>query len=245
MTQLLVSVRSAAEASRALSGGADVIDVKEPGRGALGAADPNIWQEVNDAVAGRAPVSVALGELHDFSGDLARGCINAFLSGICWAKLGLAGCGSIPNWHELWRGALESLPNHLQHVAVVYADWSTADAPRPEAILEVASSGRATVVLIDTYDKSAGHLLNHLGLDELHALSTRARAAGMKLALAGSLRSDLIAGLASIAPDFIAVRGAVCEADRESAVSEQLVRHLSSEVHRMCPSKKLVATANA
>ena len=36
---LLVSVRSAAEALSALAGGADVIDVKEPNRGSLGAAD--------------------------------------------------------------------------------------------------------------------------------------------------------------------------------------------------------------
>ena len=36
---LLVSVRSADEAIAALAGGADVIDVKEPNRGALGAAD--------------------------------------------------------------------------------------------------------------------------------------------------------------------------------------------------------------
>ena len=35
---LLVSVRSAAEAITALEAGADVIDVKEPSRGALGAA---------------------------------------------------------------------------------------------------------------------------------------------------------------------------------------------------------------
>ena len=36
---LLVSVRSAAEALAALAGGADVIDVKEPNQGSLGAAD--------------------------------------------------------------------------------------------------------------------------------------------------------------------------------------------------------------
>ncbi len=42
MTRLLVSVRSAAEAEIALSAGADLIDVKEPSRGSLGAADPAV-----------------------------------------------------------------------------------------------------------------------------------------------------------------------------------------------------------
>src|SRR5207244_7336185 len=46
MTGLLVSVRSAAEAETALAGGADVVDVKEPRRGALGPADPSVWKQV-------------------------------------------------------------------------------------------------------------------------------------------------------------------------------------------------------
>ena len=36
MTGLLVSVRSAEEAEIALAGGANLIDIKEPSRGALG-----------------------------------------------------------------------------------------------------------------------------------------------------------------------------------------------------------------
>ncbi len=66
MTQLLVSVRSAAEAEAALAGGAHVIDVKEPSRGSLGRADDATIDEVVRVVAGRRPVSAALGELHDF-----------------------------------------------------------------------------------------------------------------------------------------------------------------------------------
>ena len=65
MTRLLVSVRSAAEAEAALAGGAAVIDVKEPARGALGRADDAVIADVVRAVAGRAPVSAALGELRD------------------------------------------------------------------------------------------------------------------------------------------------------------------------------------
>src|SRR5258708_39763272 len=39
-TQLLVSVRTVAEAEAALAGGCDVLDIKEPNRGAMGMADP-------------------------------------------------------------------------------------------------------------------------------------------------------------------------------------------------------------
>ena len=59
MTQLLVSVRSAAEAESAAAGGAGLIDVKEPSRGAMGKADDRTIADVVRAVAGRRPVSAA------------------------------------------------------------------------------------------------------------------------------------------------------------------------------------------
>jgi hypothetical protein len=73
MTRLLVSVRNAWEAGEALAGGADLIDVKEPRRGSLGAASPATWLDVRQALSraalkeepqtGSVPLSAALGEL--------------------------------------------------------------------------------------------------------------------------------------------------------------------------------------
>ena len=60
--RLLVSVVSATEARRALAGGADIIDVKDPAEGALGAPSPRVLSEVVAAVGAAAPVSVALGD---------------------------------------------------------------------------------------------------------------------------------------------------------------------------------------
>src|SRR6478609_8313715 len=86
MTGLLVSVRSAAEARTALAGGADIIDIKEPRRGALGPADPNVWKEIQETVGRRVPVSAALGELHsDEIGEFASRA-----SGFVYAKIGLS-----------------------------------------------------------------------------------------------------------------------------------------------------------
>ena len=60
---LLVSVRNANEARTALSAGADVIDVKEPNRGPLGAADIGEIAAIVEAVQSRVPVTAAMGEL--------------------------------------------------------------------------------------------------------------------------------------------------------------------------------------
>src|SRR5436309_16136851 len=64
---LLVSVRSSEEAIAALEGGADIIDVKEPRRGSLGAADPGTVSEIIRVINRRAPVTAAFGELVELS----------------------------------------------------------------------------------------------------------------------------------------------------------------------------------
>jgi uncharacterized protein (UPF0264 family) len=245
VTRLLVSVRNAHEASAALAGGADVIDVKEPSRGALGSADPSVWRSVVTLVAGKAPVSVALGELCDFADCAGEIDFAAGLAGVRWAKVGLAGLGRTSDWRDQWRLALDRLPPTVQAVAVVYVDHHSADAPQPEAIVEAASLAGLSMVLFDTFDKSKGHLLDHLPLATLHPIVVRARASGMRLALAGSLRHAQLGAVGQCAPDFIAVRGAVCAGDRESAVDEHLVRRLSIAVRNLRLQLPQVASAKA
>jgi len=245
MTRLLVSVRNAEEAVAALAGGADVIDVKEPSRGALGAADPQMWQSVVHAVRERAPVSIALGELIDFQVEQLTSKFVECLDGVSWAKFGLAGCARVTDWPLRWQAAISALPPHVQSVAVIYADWRTADAPSPETVIGLAAKASVPVVLVDTFDKAAGTLLDHLPLPALATIARQARAHNLKLALAGSLRREVLEQVAELLPDYIAVRGAVCEGARESSVSKQLVERLSSEVHRLAAARTLVATGIA
>ena len=96
MTRLLVSVRSAAEAEAALTGGAGLIDVKEPAHGALGRADEAIIADVVGVVAGRAPVSAALGELR----DNPQAKLPACLSSLAFVKCGLAACATEDGWRS-------------------------------------------------------------------------------------------------------------------------------------------------
>ena len=85
--RLLVSVRSAGEAVEALEGGADIIDIKEPGAGPLGEATTQARQAVIHSVAGAAPISAALGELRTRGRDWEL----EHQRGISLYKLGLSG----------------------------------------------------------------------------------------------------------------------------------------------------------
>ena len=228
MTRLLVSVRSGDEAQAALDGGADLIDVKEPARGALGAADTAIWREVSEVVHGRTPTSVALGELVD-GGHLAR---SDKLAEFDFVKIGLAGCGRLVDWPSRWRDCLGSLPGSATPVAVVYADWRAARAPAPDDVIEQAARMRCGAVLFDTFEKTRGHLLDHLDLEELDRLSTIVRRHAARVVLAGSLHVRSIPKVLHLRPDYVAVRGAACRHGRSGQVDPLLVRELARVVHR-------------
>jgi len=226
MTGLLVSVRSAAEAELALAGGADLIDVKEPRRGSLGAADPVVWDEVRRVVAGRTPVSAALGELLPALRD--ENLQHA--QGMSFAKVGLAGCSAVSDWASRWTRAMRALPAGVQPVAVHYVDRRTARSPPAVELLPIAAMLRSPYLLLDTFDKSAGRLLDHLSLDQLAALTEQAATHGLRLVLAGSLDEGAIRRLAPLRPAYFAVRGAVCGGDRMQAIELARVKRLAEVV---------------
>ena len=226
MTGLLVSVRSAAEAKISLAGGADLIDVKEPRRGALGAADPSVWRTVTQSVATCVPTSVALGELIDF-GEFE----SCDLAGVQYAKVGLAGCRQYSDWAARWTECVRSLPEGLEPVAVVYGDYRAAAAPAPEQVIDQAGKAGCGVVLFDTFDKSRGDLIRHLGLEGIERLSSRARQRIGRVVFGGSLDAHSAALLLPFQPDYIAVRGAVCRPTRIDSVDRELVENLARVVH--------------
>lgn len=222
MTALLVSVRDAAEALTALRGEATLIDVKEPRYGSLGAASPEIWREVRRAVPADVPCSAALGELQDVTPEQIASWRDS-LAGYQFAKLGLAGCGAIASWQQRWQEVLQELRPETRRVAVIYADWQSAGAPPPEVILQAAIDCGCSAILLDTFDKAGGTIINFLSPGELSQILGAARAAGLMTVLAGSLTLALTRELLPLAADFVAVRGAVCRAGRVGTVDETLV----------------------
>ena len=225
---LLVSVRNAVEAEVALGGGADWIDVKEPKRGALGAADPQTIQSVIQTVAGRTPVSVAVGEFQELrSVRLLEPIVQP--EAAAW-KIGLAQCGSDPDWVTHWQAFRdhEFLPS--PPVAVVYADWKSAEAPSPGEILKQAILAQSPAVLIDTYYKSGGTLFDVWPEDDLARFIGEVRVAKLPLVLAGSLSGDSIQRAANLGPDLVAVRGAACRGGRSGPLSAERVSQICSRI---------------
>ena len=226
---LLVSVRTAAEATEALAGGASIIDVKEPRAGPLGAASPGVIGAIAREVRRQRPWTIACGELNDgveAIAGLMAGAVAAFDGNAALPaafKIGLAGMEGRP-WHESLAAVRERVPAEIAQVAVAYADWQRAAAPPPVEVIDAARSLGCGVLLIDTYDKQAAGLLGTAPAREIAGWVDRARHQGLAVALAGRVTLAEIPAVQSLGPDVVALRSAVCSNGRFGPVDRRLVR---------------------
>src|SRR2546426_3407074 len=122
--QLLISVAGPAEARAALHGGADVIDAKDPRRGALGPVSVQRLAAIRAAVAGARPLSAAVGDAT--SEYTVAGAVAAAHSvGVAFVKLGLAGVTSEARAGRLAGAARRAggAARGARVVLVAYAGW--------------------------------------------------------------------------------------------------------------------------
>jgi uncharacterized protein (UPF0264 family) len=183
------------------------------------------------AVAGR-PVSAALGELPAVPPPLPPGC--AFLK---WGLAGRAGTAWREALGEMDRRAQEQAPG-AEVVRVAYADAPHAGSPAVEEVCDFACRRAGGVFLLDTYQKAPDGpgsprptLLTYLSVRRVLELCRRCRAAGARVALAGSLGAREIELLLPAEPDWFGVRGAACaNGDRRAAVDELRVRDLVAQI---------------
>lgn len=212
---LLVSVRSADEVGAALSGGADVIDVKEPAKGPLAPAEAEVVAAIIDAVKGKAPVSAAMGEWSPNAITEAHWHLELKLNYVKW---GLAGYSPHPGWGEDLLDTRRQLPVGMEMVAVAYADWERAKSVSPQELAKFAKRFRFKAFLLDTWGKDGKTLLDFMTAAEVIELVDSLKRLFITVAIGGSLRPEHVRQLRAAAPDYFAVRTSVCAAGKRDGV---------------------------
>jgi (5-formylfuran-3-yl)methyl phosphate synthase len=228
--RLLVSVVSAVEARRALSGGADLVDVKDPREGALGAPSPLVLTDVVRVVCGAAPISVALGDLPDLPHTAALAARGAVACGATYVKVGLRGVRSLARAAAVMDAVADAVGDHVGVIAVAYADACVLDPPAfdvaslPDLVDRTGIAG----ALVDTFVKDGRGLYEWLSESSLADLVARTRAAGGIFGVAGQLR---LGDLRRVDADVVGVRSAVCRgADRAAELESELVAAAVAEL---------------
>ena len=227
--RLLVSVRNASEAEAALAGGADIIDAKEPLNGPLGPVAPVTLHAITTTVGGKAPVSVALGDIG--TDDVRARALTIARAGISFVKIGFAGARNRSRLAADVRAAAASIGS-AGLVLVAYADYERADAPSPEELIALTDATDAAGVLLDTYNKDGSALTTLMTPRELQQFVTRARRPGRVVAVAGQLTAPDIESVHAAGADILGVRGAACDGGRAGIVTADRVRELRRQVDR-------------
>lgn len=201
--KLLASIRSPDEASIAVRGGADIVDAKEPSRGALGEVEPLTLKKIRDVVPRSIALSATTGDIAaNQSVAIADACRRVADSGADWVKIGFFGSGGAASLLDRLAGCEAA---HGRRIAVFMADQD----PDLEIIEDLAGAGFAGVML-DTAVKGGLALTDYMSDDALAAFIARARANRLLTGLAGSLRLRHIHHLMRLAPDVLGFRGALC-----------------------------------
>ena len=213
MTMMLSSVRSLDEALIALEGGADLIDLKEPSRGALGALDHAAVRICVQAIGGRRRVSATIGDLPSMDPQLMTAATQRMATtGVDFIKIGFF---SHPRAFDCVN-ALSKLASSARLIAVLFADEAY-----DLALVDKLADGGFAGAMLDTAYKTGKTLGDWRTRNELEAFVTRCRSSRLLTGLAGSLRREDIPELLAIEPDYLGFRGALCRNGDRGQVLDQ------------------------
>jgi uncharacterized protein (UPF0264 family) len=206
VTGMLASVQDVAEARVVLSAGVDLIDLKNPSTGALGALDEDVLRDIVRFVDGRRPVSATIGDLPCETGILGEAIGRTAACGVDLIKVGIFAS-------RVDDGTRCLLKRHCaagdRIILVFFAEY-WRDGADFRRLAQAGVEG----VMLDTADKGAGPLTKRMDIPALRSFVTGARDVGLLAGLAGSLSTADVHRLLPLQPDYLGFRGALCPAGR-------------------------------
>ncbi len=231
--KLLVSPKDLEEAKAAIHGNADIIDVKNPFEGSLGANYPWVISSIKELVMeerGEAvEVSAAIGDFNYKPGTASLAALGAASAGAGYIKVGLFGIRDKREAIDLLSAvvrAVKSVSATKKVVSAFYSDYKRINSISPFEIAEIGKEVDIDVAMLDTGIKDGRSTLEFMSEDDLMSFVRESKALGLETALAGSLKFEDVPKIKGIAPDIIGVRGMVCGGDRRARIREDLVQDL-------------------
>jgi uncharacterized protein (UPF0264 family) len=223
MTGMLASVNSVAEALLALSANVDIIDLKQPASGALGALDIDLVKQIVAGIDGRCPVSATIGDL-PMQPDLVFNAVKTMAeTGVDYIKIGFFPDGD-------WLGTVNKLSalsqQNIALIAVLFADIQL-----DLSIVDSLKDAGFTGVMLDTMNKQNGSLMHVMEISEIGQFVRLAKARQLLCGLAGSLKLQDIPGLMPYQADYLGFRGALClQHDRTAQLNKAAIMQIKQAI---------------
>ncbi|MFQ6051260.1 MAG: (5-formylfuran-3-yl)methyl phosphate synthase [Candidatus Hydrothermarchaeota archaeon] len=210
---LLVSPKDKKEAIEAYSGGADIIDIKNPKEGSLGASFPWLIRDIISSIPAHVKTSATVGDVPYKPGTVSFAALGVAVTGVNFVKVGLYGTKNKDQSLEVMKSVVRSVKDFNEEINVVtagYGDAFRVGAVDPLEIPSIAIESGSDVAMVDTAIKDGKSLFDFMSVKELYDFVDEAKSGGLMVALAGSLGKGDIPLLKKLKPDIIGIRGAVC-----------------------------------
>jgi len=233
MTKMLASVSNLQEAVTIIAAGADIIDIKDPHKGALGAVEPDMAKEIVQKVSGRIMTSATVGDLPMEKNCIATAIKRMRTTGVDIIKVGVFADAVPGDVLQVFRQYADA---GCRIVLVFFAD----QIPQFDDFSEIADAGILGVML-DTSDKTRGSLRTILDDKTLEYFVRQAQAAGLMTGLAGSLKLADIQPLLKLNPDYLGFRSALCDKHQRNSTIDMQAAH---NIRAMIPPHNIAESGN-
>lgn len=223
MTGMLASVNSIAEAKSILDLGVDIIDIKNPHEGALGALEIDAVKDIVKMVNGEILTSATIGDIKSDDPKLSDTILSMAETGVDYVKVGLF--DNQPSEYFI-KTITEAANRKIKLVIVMFAENYKGN----ESIEPLLNSGIVGIML-DTKEKKSKNLCALLNSNELKEFVETAKESGLLTGLAGSLRFEDIQSLLTLNSDYLGFRGALCsESDRVKSINKAQVNKIRTQI---------------
>jgi len=230
----LITVINEEEAKKVVSVGCDILDIKNPSEGSLGANFPWVIEKIMKIVPKNMESSIAVGDVPFLPGTISLAVRGAASFHPDYIKVGLKGPQSKEEAIELMKKAVyaaKSVDKNIKIVATLYADYQRAGTIDPLNIPEIADESGAAVAMVDTAIKDGKTLVDIITYEKLKTIVKESKKRGLKVAFAGSLKPEHVKKIRKTGADVFGVRGAVCSGgERKAELKSALVRKLMNDI---------------
>jgi len=204
MTKWLASIQSLQEAQTILNTLPDILDLKDPSKGALGALSIDNVAEIVRFIDKRCLVSATIGDLPMDAKLINQAILAMATTSVDYIKIGLFPDANLAK-------CINELASTTQQINTPIIAVLFADQHYDSEYLHLLSLSGFKGVMVDTAIKDGKSLRNHWSLSQLKDFISTAQQYNLLCGLAGALRQDDIPTLKLLGADYLGFRSALCQ----------------------------------
>ena len=223
MVKWLASVQSVREAQALLPISPDILDIKDPTKGALGALNVDKVREIVSIIAGRCLTSATIGDLPMQASIISAAMTLMATSGVDYIKVAVFPDAQLSQCLHDLADSIKTL--RIPVIAVIFAD-----KPINMSYMPLLAQHGFYGVIVDTAIKNSGHLLNYWDINILTTFIATAQRHQLICGLAGALRADDIQALIPLGADYLGFRSALCwQNTRTESIDPAKAKYIASK----------------